>query len=85
MQHTYVINNLCDDVPSEIQIIDEPTVEEQIAKQEQIAERERKKNELFQAMKQKVVSNKDKYRKDALHNALYANENFEKPWKLVSR
>lgn len=38
-----------------------------------------------ECLRKKILRDRNSYRKELSRNSLYVNENFKKPWKLVSR
>lgn len=81
IQYTYVVN----DTPA-------PTVEpntniEFIEKSAEPACEPHHQEELAYAesLRKKILRDRNSFRKELSRNSLYVNENFIKPWKLVSR
>lgn len=77
----YVVNNATpptDEQNTKIESIEKSTV----------AAKEPQHQEVLayaECMRKKILRDRNSFRKELSRNSLYVNENFKKPWKLVSR
>lgn len=76
----YVVNdakNPTDELSSNIGSIEQPTAAIEPRNQEELGYAE--------CLRKKILRDRNSFRKELSRNSLYVNENFKKPWKLVSR